>query len=105
MRAVDDEGGDLIGFFSSRPKEPGTIEIGLGLRPDHTGRGLGLAFVEAGLKEARARLEPDEFMLAVATFNRRAITVYERAGFRESRRYMHHTNGGDWEFVEMRRSA
>ena len=103
--AVDDPGGDLIGFFSSRPKEPGTIEIGLGLRPDHTGRGLGLAFIEAGLEEARARLEPHEFMLAVATFNRRAITVYERAGFHEARRYMHHTNGGDWEFVEMRRSA
>jgi [ribosomal protein S18]-alanine N-acetyltransferase len=103
--AVDGSDGDLIGFFSSKPKESGTIEVGLGLRPEHTGRGLGLAFVEAGLEEIRSRLDPKEFSLAVATFNRRAITVYERAGFREVRRYTHHTNGSDWEFVEMRRPA
>ena len=102
---AEDPDGELIGFFSFKQREPGTIEVGLGLRPDHTGRGLGLAFVEAGLDEARGRLAPQEFSLAVATFNRRAITVYERAGFREVRRYMHHTNGGDWEFVEMRRPA
>jgi ribosomal-protein-alanine N-acetyltransferase len=103
--AVDDSGGELIGFFSFKPKQPDTIEVGLGLRPDHTGRGLGLAFVEAGLDHARSELEPQEFSLAVAAFNRRAITVYERAGFKEVRRYLHHTNGTDWEFVEMRRPA
>ena len=103
--AVEDSEGELIGFFSCKPREPGTIEVGLGLRPDHTGRGLGLAFVEAGLDDARTRLEPQEFSLAVAAFNGRAITVYERAGFSEVRRYTHHTNGADWEFVEMRRPA
>ena len=105
MQAVEDSDGELIGFFSCKPKEPGTIEIGLGLRPDHTGRGLGLAFVEAGLDQARERIGPEEFSLAVATFNERAITVYERAGFTTVRTYMHHTNGGEWEFVEMRRPA
>jgi [ribosomal protein S18]-alanine N-acetyltransferase len=103
--AVDDSGGNLIGYFSFKLQEPRRVEIGLGLRPDQTGRGLGLAFVEAGLDHARSQLEPQEFSLAVAAFNRRAITVYERAGFSEVRRYMHHTNGGDWEFVQMRRDA
>jgi ribosomal-protein-alanine N-acetyltransferase len=102
---VVDADGDLIGYFSFKPKEPWRIEIGLGLRPDHTGRGLGVAFVEAGLEHARSQLHPREFSLAVAAFNRRAITVYERAGFGEVSRYMHHTNGADWEFVEMRRLA
>jgi ribosomal-protein-alanine N-acetyltransferase len=54
---------------------------------------------------ARRHFEPTEFVLLVATFNRRAINVYERAGFIASRVFMHSTNGGDWEFVEMRRPA
>ena len=103
--AVDDPEGELVGFFSYKPGDPRTIVIGLGLRPDHTGRGLGREFVEAGLEYGRARYAPEEFSLAVATFNRRAITVYERAGFVPVRTYMHHTNGADWEFVEMRRPA
>jgi ribosomal-protein-alanine N-acetyltransferase len=103
--AVDDADGELIGFFSFKTRTRDTIEIGLGLRPDQTGRGLGLPFVEAGLDEARLRFGPQSFSLAVATFNQRAITVYERAGFTIVRTYLHHTNGGDWEFVEMRRTA
>jgi ribosomal-protein-alanine N-acetyltransferase len=103
--AVDDHEGEVVGYFSYKPTEPGTIVVGLGLRPDQTGRGLGREFVEAGLEHGRARYAPDEFALAVATFNRRAITVYERAGFAPVRTYMHHTNGADWEFVEMRRPA
>jgi ribosomal-protein-alanine N-acetyltransferase len=101
--AVDDPEDELVGYFSYKPGGRGTIVIGLGLRPDHTGRGLGREFVEAGLDYGRAHYAPEEFSLAVATFNRRAITVYERAGFAPVRTYMHHTNGGDWEFLEMRR--
>ena len=77
------------------------LEIGLGLRPDLTGRGLGAAFLAAGLDFARERFAPDRFTLAVATFNERAITVYKRAGFARGRVYMHWTNGAEWEFLEM----
>lgn len=103
--AVERGDDELIGYFSFKWREPRVLEIGLGLRPDLTGRGLGGAFVQAGLDYARTRLGPENFVLAVATFNRRAITVYERAGFRAVRTYMHTTNGGDWEFLEMRRPA
>ena len=41
----------------------------------------------------------------MATFNERAIKVYERAGFVADRVYMHWTNGAEWEFVEMSRPA
>jgi len=103
--AVEDSVGDLIGYFSFKRRDPATLEIGLGLHPERTGRGLGGTFLEAGLDYARSHFELTHFVLRVATFNRRAITVYERAGFTPVRAFMHSTNGGDWEFVEMRRPA
>jgi ribosomal-protein-alanine N-acetyltransferase len=102
--AVEDDEGELVGYFSFKP-DGRTLVIGLGLRPDLTGRGLGGAFVAAGLDYGRERFVPERFSLAVATFNERAIKVYERSGFVRARVYMHRTNGADWEFVEMRRSA
>jgi len=102
---VEDQAGSLIGWFHfKRPHGP-KLEIGLGLHPEWTGQGLGKHFLEAGLEYARRRFAPTQFTLSVASFNRRAITVYERAGFAPVRVYTHWTNGGEWEFIEMRRSA
>ena len=94
------EDGELVGFFSFGV-EGDDVVVGLGLRPDLTGRGLGLAFVEAGLAFARERFSPGRFRLSVATFNERAIRVYERAGFEPLRTYDHATNGGVYPFLEM----
>src|SRR6187551_2194576 len=57
---VHDEGGDLIGHFSFKPAGD-AIEIGLGLRPDLTSRGLGADFLAAGLEFARERFSPGRF--------------------------------------------
>jgi ribosomal-protein-alanine N-acetyltransferase len=103
--AVEDEAGILIGFFHYKRPHGARLEIGLGLHPEWTGQGLGQSFVESGLEYARRHFAPEQFALSVATFNRRAITVYERAGFAPVRVFTHWTNGGEWEFVEMRRSA
>jgi [ribosomal protein S18]-alanine N-acetyltransferase len=78
-------------------------EIGLGLRPDLTGLGLGESFVAACLRFAAETLGAESYTLAVAAFNQRAITVYQRAGFREVERYEHFTNGGLHTFVRMAR--
>ena len=103
--SVHDEGGDLIGFFTFARADDDAVVIGLGLRPDLTGRGLGPAFVEEGLAYARARFDPARFRLSVAEFNRRAIKVYERAGFARTRSFVEETNGGVFQFVEMERPA
>ncbi len=76
-----DEDGLLIGFYYFEPKPP-DLDYGLGLRPELTGRGLGLEFFLAGLAFARERYRPSHVFLHVAEFNERARKVYERAGFR-----------------------
>ena len=95
---------DLVGFFAFR-REGDAVVIGLGLRPDLTGRGLGLPFLLAGLEFARGRYAPARFRLMVATFNRRAIRVYEQAGFCQGETFAHRTNGGEHEFLRMERSS
>jgi ribosomal-protein-alanine N-acetyltransferase len=94
--------GKLIGFAQVSAAD-GTAVIGLGLRPDLTGRGLGSAFLEAVMAFVREGEAPARFTLSVAAFNGRAIRIYERAGFAESRRYRHFTAGKTWDFVEMTR--
>ena len=91
--------GSLEGFVQLEAAGDG-VEIGLGLRPDLTGRGLGLAFTAAAIELAEHR-GAERIVLVVAAFNLRAIRVYERAGFVETGRHMRHIGCCDWEFVDM----
>jgi ribosomal-protein-alanine N-acetyltransferase len=102
--SVFDDHGSLVGFVEFE-REDETVDIGLGLRPDLTGRGLGVEYLLAGLQFARERFSPDRFTLSVATFNERAIEVYERAGFRRGTEYSHHTHGVEYTFLAMAREA
>jgi ribosomal-protein-alanine N-acetyltransferase len=106
--------GELVGFFCYGPggqlptfdyPDDGSVDVGLGLKPDLTGKGLGLEFVRAGLRFGRHRFSPAGFRLSVATFNERAILIYERAGFRRVEVFMHHENGADYPFLLMTREA
>ncbi len=96
----------LIGFVQTWPvAEDGSVEIGLGLAPECAGRGLGVAFV--GLLcdwlIDRVRLRPMTITLRVATFNVRAITVYERAGFHAVETEQFTRNGATVQFLRMLR--
>jgi [ribosomal protein S18]-alanine N-acetyltransferase len=118
--AVRDERDALVGFFAfgtaaavgdvcvpALLSADQTLSVGLGLRPDLTGqrRGLGQAFVLAGLDFARRTFAPAAFRLFVLTFNERAIRVYESAGFtRVGVRHVRNVHG-ERDFVEMRRPA
>jgi ribosomal-protein-alanine N-acetyltransferase len=98
LRAVIGDAGDLVGFFNF-VREGDEVRIGLGMRPDLTGRGLAQPFIQAGLEYARAQWEPLRFRLWVARWNERALRAYRRAGFREVR----HDELS--RFVEMERPA
>ncbi len=98
---VRDDSGKVFGFYYFEQKGD-VLEYGLGLRPDLTGRALGLDFFRAGLEFGRERYAPRQIRLYVAAFNERAIRVYERAGFRETGRHVRNfVKWGDVEFVEM----
>jgi [ribosomal protein S18]-alanine N-acetyltransferase len=98
---VRDDTGDLLGFYYFEER-PDAVEIGLGLRPDLTGRGLGLQFFLDGVSFAKRTFGEKHVVLNVAAFNDRAITVYRRAGFRETGRHIRRFDRwGEVEFVEM----
>jgi ribosomal-protein-alanine N-acetyltransferase len=91
----------LVGFFSAHLDEA-RCEIALGLHPALTGTGRGLAFLQAGLVHLAPLLTPGcEVVLDVAEFNQRAIRVYERAGFKVTRRFNQDTNGATFPFLAM----
>jgi ribosomal-protein-alanine N-acetyltransferase len=102
--AVIDEMDKLVGFFCF-DHNANTVEVGLGLRPDLTGQGIGRSFVKVGLAFAQKQFAPALFRLAVATFNERAIQVYRALGFQKGRVFLQRTNGGEFGFVEMTRAA
>lgn len=111
--AVFDGAEELIGYFCfgadatiPEGRKRGlygddALDVGLGMRPDLTGRGLGLEFVRIGLRFAGEKFSPPTFRLTVAAFNRRAVAVYERAGFNPVQEFG--DRGPEW--LLMRRPA
>jgi RimJ/RimL family protein N-acetyltransferase len=87
----------LVGFAQFFPIQDVT-RLGLGMRPDLCGQGLGSSFVGAIAHEARRRRPDDEIDLEVLTWNTRAIRVYERSGFEITDTYTKRTLTGPGEF-------
>lgn len=88
--AVQNEAGDLIGFrcFGEDARVPGgdysaeALDMGGGLRPDHTGCGFGRGFMESAIQFAKLHFAPVAFRATVASFNLRALRVCEQVGYR-----------------------
>jgi RimJ/RimL family protein N-acetyltransferase len=87
---ITDERGDLVAYCCYGPDAwvPGgdysinALDIGMGVRPDLTGQGHGLRYVKAVLGFGRRTFAPTAFRVTVAEFNKRALRVWERVGFR-----------------------
>ena len=104
-RAVLGDDGALDAFWYFNRHDDG-VEVGIGLRPDLTGRGLGESFLRAQLEYASQLWCPAAFRLFVAAWNERAIRLYGRLGFREvDRETRHFELVGDHEFIRMERAA
>ncbi len=101
---VLDEQGDLIAFrsFGSDGQVAGgdysgpALDTGGGLRPDLTGRGLGLGLLTAGLEFGRRQFAPPAFRVTIARFNLRAQKVCERAGFHPEQIFQRDSDGKEF---------
>jgi RimJ/RimL family protein N-acetyltransferase len=99
--AVTDESGELVAYCTFGPdgQVPGgdygdpALDIGLGVRPDLTGQGRGSSYVSAVIEFARATFAPRALRVTVAAFNRRALRVWERAGFQRVQTFERQRDG------------
>ncbi|WP_141503604.1 GNAT family N-acetyltransferase [Paenibacillus luteus] len=94
--AVIDDQHRLIGYAQFFPIT-GVTRLGLGLRPDLCGRGLGPTFIRLIAAEALRRKPENEIDLEVLAWNVRAVRAYEHAGFKITDTYTRSTPQGDYE--------
>ncbi|MCL6459981.1 MAG: GNAT family N-acetyltransferase, partial [Gorillibacterium sp.] len=79
-RGVVDETGERIGFLQFFPLE-GVTRLGMGLRPDLCGKGLGAVMARKAAEEARLIRPGCRVDLEVLIWNDRARKAYLKAGF------------------------
>ena len=74
--------------FGKEARVPGgnyredALDMGLGVHPFHTGRGMGITYVGAVLEFAQNNFGQERYRVTVASFNKRALRVWSNAGFR-----------------------
>ena len=109
--SIIDEHENLVGFccFGSDAQVPGgdysinALDIGIGIRPDLTGQGHGLTYVNTVLDFAGRTFKPTLLRVTVAEFNKRAVRVWEKAGFRPVQRFQESQDERD--YVVLKRKA
>lgn len=90
----------LIGYAQLFPLANVT-RLGLGMRPELCGQGIGSPFVRFIAEEARRRRPQDEIDLEVLAWNHRARKAYAKAGFIVADRYKRPTPKGTMDFLCM----
>lgn len=96
-----DKENNLLGFVAFSYPEANVTRIGLGLKPNVCGKGLGEAFARLIIEEAKKRNPLSTIDLEVLTWNKRAFKVYQRSGFQLVETYTRKTPTGLGEFHRM----
>jgi RimJ/RimL family protein N-acetyltransferase len=86
---------EVVGFLCFGPEarvrgqaeEPGTCDIGAGLRPDRLSQGLASRVLPSAVEFAADKFGARHLRAAVATFNERSLRLCASAGFRRVREF------------------
>lgn len=95
---------ELIGYcsYGGDAQVPGgnyaadALDIGLGIRPDLTGRGLGGTVIRELLEFVARKSLNARFRVTIASFNNRARRAWEKAGFVETSRFRRGKDGAEF---------
>lgn len=98
--SIVNEQGVLCGFAQLFPME-GVVRLGIGMRPDLCGQGMGYSFMKPIVEAAIARYPEREVDLEVLTWNQRAIRTYQKCGFTITDTYERRTPTGNKPFYCM----
>lgn len=77
------------------------LDIGIGLNPQFCNSGRGYNFFSKAMKVGRKLYEQEKFRLTVAQFNKRAIKVYKKYGFREKNSFESKRKNKTVKFITM----
>jgi len=83
--------------------EPEVLDVGVGMRPDMTGKGRGADFVAAILDYARENYRPSLFRVTVADFNGRSLRTFRKLGFLDTHNFIR--EAGQMPFTQLERTA
>lgn len=114
--AVQTDSSELIGFCclgddarvpggSYCTFEPEVLDIGVGLRPDWTGKGFGESFIQSILQFSDQKFQPAVFRVSIADFNLRSRRAFEKIGFLSRAKFKHKVTGLDFWILEMENSV
>ncbi|RKQ33918.1 GNAT family N-acetyltransferase [Oceanobacillus halophilus] len=111
---VLDKYNHLIGYFCvGRPAQvpvgdqhdaykEDCIDIGIGMKPELTGKGNGERFFSYILRFVQEQNQHKDIRLTVATFNKRAVRLYEKLGFVKQIAFV---SDNGVEFITMKRAV
>jgi [ribosomal protein S18]-alanine N-acetyltransferase len=89
-------GHEVIGFYclGEDARVPGwsydgsALDLGMGLRPELTGKGQGAAYLEAVVAQVTRRRSAVTLRTTIASWNQRALRLCLSSGFREIARFV-----------------
>lgn len=92
MFAIRDSRAEMVGFcvygadarINGGDYRQDALDIGMGIRPDHTGRGLGGTFAGTVIQHALLTYRPNGLRVTILDYNTRAKRVWQRLGFEQT---------------------